>query len=320
MSGKAHLMYVARAVVAAASYAYRLAALKVEADLDLPDLSPWDGPSAAVSDIVIRLGEVPSQLQDADCVEAIFQTRGRDEYLLTLPGTGRVLVRCGREITIEPERDADPINMRALLTGPIQAVLWHQRGLLPLQASAVVIGGRAVALAGPAAAGKSAFAAVLAQAGHEILADDLCVIEADAGSGSANVLPGVTQLRLWRDTLDQLGIAANGCRPALSDKENFLVDCWVGCREKRPLAAVFALARQSNVALTVQRLSGMAAMNTLREVVHMRRPASALGCDGDIAAGLSRLSRADVPVWRLSLPDDPACLPEARGKILRTVE
>lgn len=313
-------MHVARAVVAAASYAYRLASLKVEADLDLPDLSPWDGPSAAVPDIVIRLDEVPTQLQDADCIEAIFQTRGRDEYLLTLPGTGRVLVRRGREIAIEPERDADPINMRALLIGPIQAVLWHQRGLLPLQASTVVIGGRAVALAGPPAAGKSAFAAVLAQAGHEILADDLCVIEADGSSGSAIVLPGVTQLRLWRDTLDQLGIAAKGLRAALSGKEKFLVDCWVGCREKRPLAAVFALARQSNVALTVQRLSGMAAMNTLREVVHMRRAASALGCDGDIAAGLTRLSRAAVPVWRLSLPDDPACLPEAMGKILRAVE
>jgi hypothetical protein len=312
-------MHVARAVVPAVSYAYRLATLKVEADFDLPDFSPWDGPSAVVPDIVIRLGKVPSQLQDADCVEAIFQTRGRDEYLLTLPGTGRILIRCGREIAIEPERDADPINMRALLTGPIQAVLWHQRGLLPLQASAVVIGARAVALAGPSAAGKSAFAAVLAQAGHEILADDLCVIEADANSGSANVLPGVTRLRLWRDTLDQLGIAANGFRPALSGRDKFLVDCWVGCREKRPLAAVFALWRQPNVALTVQRLSGMAAMNTLREVVHMRRPASALGCDGDISAGLTRLSRADVPVWRLTLPNDLACLHDAIGKILRAM-
>jgi hypothetical protein len=27
-----------------------------------------------------------------------------------------------------------------------------------------------------------------------------------------------------------------------------------------------------------------------------------------------------VPVWRLSLPDDPACLHEAMGKILRAVE
>jgi hypothetical protein len=298
------------------TYAYRLATLKVESDLDLPDLSPWNEPGASAPDIVFRHGDVPSRLQGADHVEAIFQTRGRDEYLLTLQGTGRILVRHGREIVIDTEDGADPVNTRALLTGSALAVLWHQRGLLPLHANAVVIGGRAVALAGPSGAGKSALAAILAQYGHEILADDLCLVDANGATGSASALPGVTLLRLWRDTLDQLGISANGFRPALSGKDRFLVDCWSGCREPRPLAAVVVLVRRTNIALAIERLSAITAMSTLRDVVHTRRPARALGRDADIFGGLARLLSDGVTVWRVTLPDDPACLGKAARKMV----
>jgi hypothetical protein len=300
------------------SHAYRLAALKIESDLALPDLMPWDGPVASPADIAFRLGEVPAQLTAPDRVEAVFQTRGRDEYLLSLPGTGRILIRSGCEVTIEPEPGADPTNTRALLTGPIQAMLWHQRGLLPLHATAVVVGGRAVALAGPSAAGKSALAAILVLDGHQILADDISVVEVDAER--AVVLPGVAHLRLWRDTLDYLGVAPNGLRLALSGKEKYFIDRWSGCRQPQQLAAVIVLARRSSIALTIERLRGTAAVGALRDVVHMRRPARALGCDAGIFAALTQLVLAGVTVWRLELPDDLACLQRAAAKVLGALE
>jgi hypothetical protein len=301
-------------------YAYRLGALKVESDLDLPDLLPWDAPGDSKPDIVIQRGKVPSQLPQADRVEAIFQTRGRDEYLLDLPGTGRILIRYGREIVIDAEDGADPINTRALLTGSAQAVLWHQRGLLPLQANAVVIGGRAVALAGASAAGKSALTAVLAQAGHQILADGICVVTSNGKSGSPIVLPGVTVLRLWRDTLDQLGIAANGLRATLSGRDRFVVDDGPKCDEGRPLAAVVVMVRRSTVALAIERLSGAAAFGFLRANVHMSRVAHALGRDPQVFAALTQVLSAGVAVWRLMLPDDPTCLGDAGGKVLEALE
>jgi hypothetical protein len=296
------------------NHAYRLAALKIESDLELPDLPPWDGPATAQADIAFRLGMVPLRLEAPDRVEAIYQTRGRDEYLLTLPGTGRILIRNGREVTVDVERDADPVNTRALLTGPIQAVLWHQRGLLPLHANAVVIGGQAVALAGNSAAGKSALAATLAQQGYENLADDICVVDVDAPRVTA--LPGVALLRLWRDTLDELNIAPNGLCPALSGREKFFVDHWRGCRAPQELAAVIVLHRRTNVPLAIVRLSGIAAFNALRDMVHTRRPASALGRAADIFAALTKMLASDVTVWRLHLPDDTACLPDAAAKVL----
>jgi hypothetical protein len=300
------------------NHAYRLATFKVESDLALPDLAPWDGPAAAPADIAFRLGTVPPGLEAPDRVEAIFQTRGRNEYLLTLPGTGRILIRNGCEVTVDAERDADPVNMRALLTGPIQAVLWHQRGLLPLHANAVVIGGRAVALAGNAAAGKSALAATLAQHGHENLADDICVV--DVAAPRVMALPGVASLRLWQDTLNELGIASDGLYPALLGKEKFFVDHWRRCRAPRELTTVIVLHRRTNVPLAIERLSGIAAVGVLRDLVHTRRPASALGRDTEIFAALAKMLASGVTVWRLTLPDNPACLGDAAAKVLHVLE
>lgn len=302
------------------SYAYRLAALKIESDLALPDLSPWDGSGISEPDISFRLGAVPPRLHEPDHSEAIFQTRGRDEYLLVLPGTGRILVRHGRQVTVELEHGADPINTRALLTGPIQAVLWHQRGLVPLHANAVVIGGRAVALAGTAAAGKSALAATLARDGHQPLADNLCVLDDAGKTAPAMVLPGVALLRLWRDTIEHLATPADGMASALSGRDRFLVDRWSACREPRALAAVIVLVRRSSVALTIERLSGITALGALRDMVQMRRPASALGRSSEILGCLTRLLVAAVPVWRLQLPDDVSCLSDAAAEVLGALE
>src|SRR2546426_3788363 len=148
------------------SHAHRLSALRLDSDFDLPALMPWDGPADAPADVIIRLGKVPPRLDAPDHVAAVFQTKGRSEYLLALPGTGRILVGDGSRVTVEPESGADPTDTRAILTGPIQAVLWHQRGLLPLHASGIVVSGRAAALAGPPAAGKSTLAAALSAEGH----------------------------------------------------------------------------------------------------------------------------------------------------------
>jgi hypothetical protein len=301
-------------------HAYRLAGLKIESDLELPDLSPWNGPANSAPDVAFRLGKVPAGLETPDRVEAIFQTRGRDEYLLTLEGTGRILIGHGREITLDLESGADPTNTKALLTGSMQAVLWHQRGLLPLHANAVVVDGRAVVLAGRPAIGKSALAATLCRDGCASLADDVCVIDAGAESDPARVLPGITVFRLWRDTLDDFGVGVDGLRPALSGKEKFLLPPPAECQEPRPLAAVIVLGGRARGAATIERLRGRAAVAALHEFVHMRRPAQALGRDSEVFAALTRLLQIGVTIWNLRVPHGPAGLREAAVKVVSVTE
>jgi hypothetical protein len=300
--------------------AYWLSGLKLESDLPLPALARWDGPGDAAADIAIRRGQVRPRLDRPDHVAPIFQTRGRNEYLLTLPGTGRILVRNGNEVTVDPDSGADASVTSAILTGTIQAVLWHQRGLLPLHASVVVIGGRAVALCGPSASGKSTLAAMLAAQGCAVIADDLCLVDAGEG-GAVSVLPGRTRLRLWRDVLDRLGMTPSVLTPALTARETYFVDCGrSAARGRFALGAVVTLARRQSRPIELERMRGARAINTLYGMVHTRRPAGALGRAHDIFAAVTRLASSGPTIWELRLPGDPARLGEAAAKVLTVLD
>ena len=300
------------------TYAYDLNGLKLESDFDVLALDLWRGAQDAPADIVVRQGQVASRLEAPDHVAPIFQTKGRNEYLLTLPGSGRILVRDGREVMVETEAGADLAHIGALVAGPIQAVLWHQRGLLPLHASVVTINGQAIALAGPAAAGKSTIAAVLAARGYHVMADDVCVVDVSARN-DVLVMPGVLRMRLWRDALDHLGIRREGLQRVQPHKEQFFVDPHGGVADAQKLSAVVVLVRRFNNPLAVDLLSGFGAIQALLHIVHMRRVAQALGHDSEIFSALTRLA-AGVAVWRLWVPDNLNRLGDIADKALTVLE
>lgn len=80
--------------------------------------------------------------------------------------------------------------------GGAVALLMALRGMAPLHASAVAIGGRAVLVCGAGGAGKSSFAATLVGQGGRLISDDLSVLTFN-GAGRACVLPGRTTIRLF---------------------------------------------------------------------------------------------------------------------------
>jgi hypothetical protein len=293
---------------------YNFNGLKLESEFHLAALAPWDGPPHARSDIVVRQAEVPPHLESPDHIAPVFQTKGGSEYLLALPGTGRILVRNGDEVLVDTEPGADPST---ILSGPLQAMLWHQRGLLPLHGSVVVVGARAIALCGHSAAGKSTLAATLAGRGHTVIADDVCVID----PREEHVLAGCGRLRLWRDALDRLGIESSALERAARDREKYVLDCGVGsAQERHRLAAIILLSRQESGTVATERLRGARAAGALHEIVHMRRPAAALARGSDIFAGLTRLVAGGVTVWRLKVSHGAASLSEAATLALGVLE
>jgi hypothetical protein len=285
------------------SHAYRLSALKLLSDIELPELMPWDGGCDAPADLYFRLGRVPDELAPGgDCAR----------YMTVFPDEARVLVEHGSTVTLELAAGADMTEARAILMAPVQAVLWHQRGLLPLHASVVATDGKAIALAGPSGSGKSTLAAVLsAIGGCDVLADDIAIID-----GSGAVLPGTRRLRLWRDALDHLGIAVDGLPRALSRNEKYLVDGGRGGLANHPLAAIVLLIRQPGEGVAVERLRGARAMVALQEVVHMAGAARALGREPAVFTALAGLLGNGVTVWRLVMPDDRAGLAAAASEVL----
>jgi hypothetical protein len=81
------------------------------------------------------------------------------------------------------------------LLGPVLGFVLRLRGIIPLHASAVAVGDRAIAFVGPACAGKSTTAAAFARLGYRVLSDDVVALcERD---GQFLVQPGYPILRLW---------------------------------------------------------------------------------------------------------------------------
>jgi hypothetical protein len=99
----------------------------------------------------------------------------------------------------------DPLTVddtATYLLGPVLRRVLGLRGVLCLHASAIVIDGRAVVLAGQRGAGKSTTAAALAARGMPVLSDDLVAL-LPCGEKFL-VQPGYRLLRLWPDVSEAL--------------------------------------------------------------------------------------------------------------------
>ncbi len=181
--------------MASTYYAY---GLRIRSAVSLPGL-PADGRDA---DVAVTFGAVAQEPPPGAPGEVRIAGSER-EGLVYWDEVGSVLVRRGREIIVDLLPGADEENLRALLLGAALGVLLTQRGMTALHASAVALAGRAVAFLGGAGCGKSTLAAALHARGHPVVTDDLTAIRVD--DGTALVLPGFPQLKLWPETAAHLG-------------------------------------------------------------------------------------------------------------------
>ena len=93
-------------------------------------------------------------------------------------GTRFALERRGNEVFADWP---DPLTLEDVapyLVGPVLGVVLRLRGMVPLHASAVSIGDQAIALVGPAGAGKSTTAAAFARCGYRVISDDVVALQA----------------------------------------------------------------------------------------------------------------------------------------------
>jgi hypothetical protein len=191
----------------------RLFGLSIRSEIPLPGLEPEA--AATDPDVVIEFGRVPKPSGPA--AELVVDKGGAT---LTIDGVARYRISNGSRITVQSEAGAPEANVRLFLLGSAMGVLLHQRGLLPLHASAVEVDGRAIAFIGPSGAGKSTLAAAFHDQGHRLIADDVCVIGFD-GEGRAFARPGIPRLRLWEEALAASGRAPEGYELSYAGDESF---------------------------------------------------------------------------------------------------
>ena len=225
------------------------------------------------------------------------------------PTVGSFRVRNGVEITADLNDDVDPDLARLPLQGAVLAELLRQRGYVVLHASAVVVGGQAVAFVGHKGFGKSTTAGALLARGHRLITDDLLAV--DVGGPAPRVHSGFPMLKLWPDAVAHLGGDPNTL-PLLHRsvaKRSQVLDVQNDPRTAYPLARIVVLDRGDALDLRpistrdafVEAIRFSYAVEPIKEeagtshAAHVRR--------------YSELAR-NVPMRRLVRTNDASALPQ----------
>jgi hypothetical protein len=277
---------------------YLLGGIPLVSEIPLPELPLVQHNAAALHPVSIRLGSVPSHLPDAVELDPYcFATSA--QYLLCIPGIARYLVTGGSEIVVEPDAGVLPLDVRTYLLGSIFVVLCQQRGLLPLHASA--IGGRSevVAFLAHSGQGKSTLAAHLAQRGFHVLADDVCLIDTTR-PGTAMVIPTAPWLKLWRNSLENLGRQAEGLERVFSEDDKYRLPL-ATVLEPAPMRKLVFLEVNEGSATAIDEVSPLEAVPLLMNLTHH---AYLLEATGQREENFLRCGRvlSQATAYRLSRP------------------
>ena len=210
----------------------------------LPDwlnsLQPHQVETTYVADYANECGKpaiVFSKLQDgnfyrfsyADNTEFVIDNRGRE-----------IWTTWQEPLTLE--------DTATYLLGPVMGFVLLLRGLVCLHASAIVIDGQAIALVGPAGAGKSTTAAAFSARGFSVLAED--VVTLDDRENRFLVRPAYPCIRLWPASAASLYGSRSALPPLTPNWDKCYLDLTrqTGQFENtpRPLAAIYLLGERKD--------------------------------------------------------------------------
>jgi hypothetical protein len=242
------------------SFCYRLFGLSLASELACPELVPASPGTPA--DIQIRVGPLAPDLEQASFSSARVQI-APGSYQFLIQGVARYRVDQGRCIQVDAAPDADPGDVRLWLLGTALGALLHQRGLLPLHASALALDEVAHAFCGDSGAGKSTLAAALHRRGLPLLTDDVGLAVADAEQ--VLLYPGFPHIKLWRDALDHFSLDHRPLirDPTRTDKYHLrLADN--GQAQPRPLRHLYVLERSADDAIRIERVRGHEAIGLIQ--------------------------------------------------------
>jgi hypothetical protein len=251
------------------THLYSLFGLTVRSEIELPELHAAVGEA----DVDIRFGDLGparSTVQELAMTEA--------GAVLHVPDIARYGIEQGCRILVDPVEGASPRNVRLFLLGSAFGALLHQRGLMPLHANAVVVGGRAIAFTGASGAGKSTMASLFHDRGYPLLSDDVCVIGFDQTRRPV-AHPGIPHMRLWRDSLERSGRTTEGYERALDGRDKYNVPARRGAAPAgMPLGAIFVLKRAEEAQrVAIRRLRGAEALNAVLANTYRGRYIALLG-------------------------------------------
>ncbi|WP_259015907.1 hypothetical protein [Emticicia fluvialis] len=206
------------------SYIYKGCGISISSELPLPELVPGD---ATPADLSIRIGPVPDQPTAQVTEIGPGYMASAHEYIFRLPNVAGYYARDGKEIWIDPAKNADAESIRHFLLNQVLPQILFQRNLIPLKASGIIYNNQVVLFVGRSGAGKSTLLASLKQRGYQVFTDDMCVMRHNA-KREIEILAGYATIKLWQDAYKilQLGKPDESMRirPQLPKYNTFIHD------------------------------------------------------------------------------------------------
>ena len=208
------------------------------------------------------------------------------------------------------------------LLGPAMGFVLRRRGVTPLHASAVCVGGKAVVFCGDAQTGKSTTAAALGLRGAPVLCEDIAALK--MADNRYWVEPGYPRVCLWPDSVEKL-LGRSDALPLLTpnwEKRYLPLDGVLASfqRERCAVGAVYMLAPRAaeGNAPCIEEMARKEALLELVQNTYMNWLPDREQQARDFEA-MTQLA-GQVPVRRIMAPGDPKHMAATHSMILADAE
>lgn len=241
---------------------YTVFGLHFASELEMPMLQAI--PFLDNIDVHIKLGTAPERLENPQDSRVLYDAKPNHFLMWFKIYPVRYYVTNGNLITIHTggHEDWDFIRL-FLLTAGFGALL-HQRKVMPLHASGILIDGGAVLFSGESGAGKSTTAAAFREQGYTLVADDVAVIHHNE-AGQIVVEPGVPFVKLWQESFGLLDKDVPTAGRIREEIEKYIVPTFNLVEKAVPVRQIYILEK-SNLVTTpvIKTLSSIETVNHLR--------------------------------------------------------
>ena len=156
-------------------------------------------------------------------------------------GHGWLYIEEGKTIKLKLENKADTQAITQYIMGSAMAVILQQRKTLLLHASAVSKDGRAMIITGPSGLGKSSTAALLNDAGYDLISDDMAAIRFQGDQ--AWIMSGPSIQKIGTDVLRHLNEPIDEKVKTLADGKPKYFRPFTASEKMMPISHIYCLAR-----------------------------------------------------------------------------
>lgn len=187
---------------------------RVRTEVPLPELLAWNGDNRDPDLFVTRASTVnmSNELTPVRPLGLLTRVCEFDTWTLDIPSVGTVQVSDGKHIQVSVRDTSSDEHIRAFVLGPALAVCCSQRRLLPLSASVVARGSRAIAILGSPGVGKSAVALALTRVGYGLVSDGTTVLRESSHESRFEALATFPFHHVWRRAVFSLNLPVETMR------------------------------------------------------------------------------------------------------------